>query len=86
MAALGTAMGVLSVSIVRGQITPGSASAQNPAHGVDKPPVVLGWLASLLLSAGQMGTQPLPNDIAHIVATVRCHILSTFTLSLFPVI
>ena len=33
------AVGVLPVSIVRGQIAPRSAGAQYPAHGVNKPPV-----------------------------------------------
>ena len=73
------AVGVLPVSVVRGQIAPepapylirGSAGAQNPAHSVDKPPVVIGRLASLALFTGRMRPQPLPNGIGHIVAPVR---------------
>ena len=47
------AVGVLPVSVVRGQIAPGSAGAQNPANGVDKPPVVMGRPTSLAFSPGR---------------------------------
>ena len=72
------AVGVLPISVVRGQISPRSAGAQYPAHGVDKPPVVLGRSAPLALSPGQMRPQPLPNLIGHIVAPVRYRHTPTF--------
>ena len=80
------AVGVLPISVVRGQISPRSASAQYPAHGVDKPPVVLGRSAPLALSPGQMRPQPLPNRIGHIVARCATVIPPPSTLSPFPAI
>ena len=79
-----TALGVLPVSVVRGQVAPRGAGAQNPAHGVDKPPVVMGWSTSLALSPKQMWPQPLPNGIDHIMAPV-CYCHSPPPSILFPI-
>ena len=47
----------LPVPVVRGQIPPGGAGAQNPEHGVDETAVILGRPACLALAAGEKGFQ-----------------------------
>ena len=80
------AVGVLPISVVRGQISPRSAGAQYPAHGVDKPPVVLGRSAPLALSPGKCGLNR--SQTSSVISWRRCAtvIPPPSTLSPFPAI
>ena len=57
------AVGVLPVPVVRGQIPPGGAGAQNPEHSVDETAVILGRPACLALAAGEKGFQDFPYPV-----------------------
>ena len=80
------AVGVLPISVVRGQISPRSAGAQYPAHGVDKPPVVLGRSAPLALSPAKCGLNR--SQTSAVISWRRCAtvIPPPSTLSPFPAI
>ena len=86
------AVGVLPISVVRGQISPRSAGAQYPAHGVDKPPVVpVSWHGA---GSGPVGPSPPGkcglnrSQTASVISWRRCAtvIPPPSTLSPFPAI
>jgi len=63
-------VGVFPVPVIRWQIPPGSAGAQNPENGVEKKPVVFGLPAPESLLSGQMGFEQFPGFIVDVVAAV----------------
>ena len=62
-----TTMRVFPVSIVRRQVAPGGASAQNPENRIDKSAVVASVAAPSAFAPQQMGFQNFPNSIRYVV-------------------
>ena len=72
------AVRVFPVAVVRRQVTPRRARAQNPENRVNKQVVVFRRAASGAVATGQAGFQQLPNLVRYIVSAVRwlCHAFS----------
>ena len=75
-------VGVLPVSVVRRQIPPGRSGAQNPAHGVDEPTVVMGRSALLALSPGRCGLNR--SQTSSVISWRRCAARILPTLQTLP--
>jgi len=63
-------VGVFPVTVVRGQITPGSAGTQNPENGIDEAPIILSDAAPGASAPGQMRFKQGPGAIVDVVAAV----------------
>ena len=63
-------VGVFPVPVIRWQIPPGSAGAQNPENGVEKKPVVFGLPAPESLLSRQMRFEQFPSSVIDVVAAV----------------
>jgi hypothetical protein len=64
-------MGILPISQIGRQITPGTAGAQNPEDGVEKKTIVVGSPAPLAFLPWQVWGQQSPGGIREIVASMR---------------
>ena len=69
-------MGVFPVSGVWRQITPGSASAQNPEDRINEPPVVLRHPTPTSRSAGQMRLQQRPDPVRNVMTPMSHSLVS----------
>ena len=68
-----TAVGGVPVSVIRGQVAPGCAGAEDPEYGVDKAAVVLCGASHFTGAAGQVWGDGFPGAVGDVVAAVgRC--------------
>ena len=68
-------VGRTSVSVVRGQMAPGCAGAEDPEHGVAEATVVLGGASHFAGAAGEERFQYCPGAVGCVVAAIGAVIM-----------
>jgi hypothetical protein len=63
-----TAVRVLPIALVRRQIAPGRAGAQNPAYGIDEQAVIARFTTPCPCTTGQVGLRQAPDSLRNVVA------------------